>query len=249
MRTVALRAFSDNYIFMLIDDPGGEAAAVDPGDAEPVIEFIRKTGCRLSSILITHHHGDHVGGIMKLARRFPGLPVIGGAGDRGRVPGQTAFLRERDEVRVCGAAARVLEVPGHTRPHVAYFFSEGAEAGNLFSGDTIFGGTIGNLFEGTPDEMFGSVQKIRALPARTRIWCAHEYTRQYLPEALSIEPDNARLRQRLESLGRSDDPTVPLSLEEECATNPFFRWDEAALCARLGTRPGIETFRRLCEIT
>jgi hydroxyacylglutathione hydrolase len=222
---------------------------VDPGDAGPVIEFLRKARWRLSSILITHHHGDHVGGITELVRRFADLPVFGGAGDRGRIPGQTAFLNEGDEVRACGNSARVLEVPGHTRPHVAYFFADGADGGDLFSGDTIFGGTIGNLFEGTPDQMFGSVRKIRALPAGTRIWCAHEYTRRYLPEALSIEPDNARLRRRLESLGGSKDPTVPLSLEEECATNPFFRWDDAALCARLGTRPGIETFCRLCEIT
>jgi hydroxyacylglutathione hydrolase len=179
--------------------------------------------------------------------------VFGGAGDRGRITGQTAFLSEGDRFTVCGALASVLDVPGHTRSHVAYFFPASEEnSGDLFSGDTIFGGTVGNLFEGTPDVMFRSVQKIRALPARTRIWCAHEYTLQYVRESAGIEPANTRLVERLRSLeaaAPSGEPTVPLMLDEECATNPFFRWDNPNLTAHLSTLPGIETFRRLCEIT
>jgi len=253
MQIVTLRALSDNYIFVLLDDTAPAAAVVDPGDAGPVLKYLHRTNHRLAAILNTHHHWDHVGGNAALIERFPGIPIFGGAGDRGRIPGQTAFLSEGDGFTVCGALARVLDVPGHARSHVAYFFpaSEG-DTGDLFSGDTIFGGTVGNLFEGTPDVMFRSVQKIRALPARTRIWCAHEYTLQYVREAAGIEPANVRLVQRLRALeaaAPSGEPTVPLTLDEECATNPFFRWDNPSLAAHLSTAPGIETFRRLCEIT
>ncbi len=253
MRVITLRALADNYIFLLLDDAGTEAAVVDPGEAEPVLEYVQRSGHRLAAILNTHHHRDHVGGNRVLLRHFPGIRVFGGSRDRGRIPGQTDYLNGGEEVVVCSSRATVLELPGHTRAHVAYFFSaEDGCGGDLFSGDTIFGGTIGNLFEGTPDDIFQSVQKIRALPSQTRIWCSHEYTLQYVREAAAIDPANAALARRLRELevaAPGGKPTVPLGLDEECATNPFFRWDQPDLAARLGTSPGIETFRRLCEIT
>ena len=253
MQVLTLRAFSDNYIFLLLDDSAAEAAAVDPDDAGPVLEHLRGSGRRLSAILNTHHHQDHVGGNRALAERYPGVPVFGGAGDRGRIPCQTHYLHEGEEIAVCGTRSVVLEVPGHTRAHVAYFFATAdGRGGDLFSGDTVFGGTIGNLFEGTPDVIFKSVQKIRALPSQTRIWCSHEYTLQYVRESAGIEPSNARLAERLRTLeaaAPAGRPTVPLRLDEECETNPFFRWDDPDLTASLRTRAGIETFRRLCEIT
>jgi hydroxyacylglutathione hydrolase len=253
MQVVTLRAFTDNYVYVLHDEAAPEAAAVDPGDAGPVIHHLAVSGRRLVAILNTHHHGDHVGGNQVLLRHFPGIPVFGGAGDRGRIPGQTEYLKEGDEFAICGAKSRVSDVAGHTRAHIAYFFDAGDNhAGDLFSGDTVFGGTIGNMFEGTPEVMFESIRKIRALPARTRIWCAHEYTLQYVREAAAIDPGNSRLAQRLKSLEASAAqhlPTVPLLLDEECATNPFFRWDDPELTAHLRTSPGIATFRRLCEIT
>jgi hydroxyacylglutathione hydrolase len=253
MQVVTLRAFTDNYVYLLHDEAAPEAAVVDPGDAGPVLHHLKSSGRSLAAILNTHHHGDHVAGNQALLRRFPGIPVFGGAGDRGRIPGQTAFLKEGDELLICGARTRVLDVPGHTRAHVAYFFGAGnGDAGDLFSGDTIFGGTIGNLFEGAPEVMFESIRKIRALPAQTRIWCSHEYTLPYVRESTGIDPGNRRLAQRLLSLEAAIPaplPTVPLLLEEECATNPFLRWDDPGLTAHLGTPPGIATFRRLCEIT
>ncbi len=253
MRIVALRAFSDNYIFMLLDESAPEAAVVDPGDPGPVLSYAERTGRRLTAILSTHHHHDHVGGTGALLERFPGVPVLAGAGDRGRIPGQTAFLKQDDEILVSGVKARVLELPGHTKAHVGYFFDAcDGMSGDLFSGDTVFGGTVGNLFEGTADMMFESIRKIRALPPQTRIWCSHEYTLQYVRESAGIDPGNARLAERLRALearATSGEPTVPLMLDEECATNPFFRWDDPSLAARLGTKPGIATFRRLCEIT
>jgi hydroxyacylglutathione hydrolase len=250
MQVITLRALADNYIFLLLDDSGINAAVVDPGEAAPVIRYLQGSGHRLTAILITHHHSDHTGGNRVLLDRFPGIPVYGSAGDRGRIPGQTFFLRDGDEFVVCGTSGRVLEVPGHTKAHVAYYFA--GDTPHLFSGDTVFGGTIGNLFEGTPETMFESIKKIRALPLTTRIWCSHEYTLQYVRESAGVDPGNGLLAERLERLeasasaGRS---TVPLLLKEECETNPFFRWDAPDLVRHLKKAPGLATFRHLCDIT
>jgi len=252
MQVMVIPALADNYIFLLLDETAPEAAVVDPGSADPVLKILQQSGRRLTAILNTHHHADHTGGNRKLAERFPGIQVFGGAGDRGRIPAQTQFLKESDEMIVSNAPCRVLDVPGHTRSHIAYYFPGVEGKGDLFSGDTVFGGTIGNLFEGTPEVMFESIQKIRVLPRATRLWCAHEYTLQYVRESAGIDPENARLSQRLRALeaatalGR---PTVPLLLAEECETNPFFRWDDPRLSTFLSTAPGLATFRRLCEIT
>jgi len=249
---MTLRALSDNYIYLLINESTPEAAVVDPGDAAPVLWHLQNSGRRLTAILNTHHHGDHTGGNADLIRKYPGIPVYASAGDRGRISGQTVFLKENDEVKVCGAKARILAVPGHTRAHIAYYFPAEDDSGDLFSGDTVFGGTIGNLFEETPEVMFESIRKIRALPRRTRIWCSHEYTIQYVRESAGLDPMNPRLAERLrvlEAAAPSGRPTVPLLLEEECETNPFFRWDDPEFTAFLSKPPGIATFRHLCDIT
>jgi hydroxyacylglutathione hydrolase len=251
MQVLTIPAFSDNYIYLLSDGRSEDVAVVDPGDAGPVLRHLEQSGGRVAAILNTHHHSDHMRGNKEVLARFPSIPVFGGAGDRGRIPGQTEFLREGDEFSVSGAKARVLDVPGHTRAHIAFYFA-GETGGDLFSGDTVFGGTIGNLFEGTPDTMYVSIRKIRALPRQTRIWCGHEYTLQYVRESARQDPGNARLAERLKELERSagtGNPTVPLLLEEECATNPFFRWDDPGLNAYFSKPPGLATFRHLCEIT
>jgi hydroxyacylglutathione hydrolase len=251
MQVITLPALADNYIFLLLDDRLEELAVVDPGTAEPVIRYLQESDRRLTAILNTHHHNDHTGGNRALLDKFPDIPVYAGAGDRGRIPGQTKFLREGDEIAVSGVNARVMDVPGHTRAHIAYFFAA-EQGGDLFSGDTVFGGTVGNLFEGTPEVMFESIRKIRALPRQTRIWCSHEYTLQYVRESAGIDPGNARLLKRLKTLeaaANSGKPTVPLSLEEECETNPFFRWDDSRLNTLFSKSAGLATFRHLCEIT
>jgi len=236
---------------VLEDEQSDATAVVDPGEARPVLAYLAKAGRRLGAILVTHFHSDHTGGVRALLDGSPGIPVIGGAGEKGRIPSQTTRVSDGDEVVAAGAKGWALEVPGHTRGHVAFFFPDAVGGGDLFSGDTVFGGTIGNIFEGAPADMFRAVQKIRALPPATRIWCAHEYTLQYVREAAGVDPGNERLRERLRRLEAAahDGPTVPLLLEEEMATNPFFRYDDAALCAHLGTKPGEATFRKLCDIT
>jgi len=250
LRVVPLPALSDNYVFALVPPGGGEVVLVDPGEAGPALDFLAREGLRPSAILLTHHHDDHVDGVAAIARRFPGLRVLGAAADRRRLPPLTDEVREGDLARVAGREARVLEVPGHTTGHIAWFFPDTTGAGDLFSGDTVFGGTIGNLFEGTPDDMFGALVKIRDLPSATRLWCGHEYTLQYVRDAARFDPENARLAARLERLEAAGEGavTVPLTIEEECATNPYFRWDDPELAARLGTAPGLATFRRLCEV-
>jgi hydroxyacylglutathione hydrolase len=250
MQVHAIPAFSDNYVYALTAPGRREAVVVDPGEAGPALAFLERFDLGLESILLTHHHRDHVGGASRLAEAFPSAQVVGAASDRARIRGLTVAVREGDEVELLGTAAAVLDVPGHTRGHLAYFVAAAAGGGDVFSGDTVFGGTIGNLFEGTPDEMFASLGKLRQLPPGTRLWCGHEYTRQWVREAARFDPGNARLAaylKRLEALP-ADQPTVPLDLDEERATNPFFRWDDPAITERLGTAPGLATFRKLCEI-
>lgn len=244
-----LPVFQDNYVFLLIDRQRSAAAVVDPGDPGPVLAALAESNLTLTAILNTHHHRDHTGGNEILRHRFPGIPVFGGASDRGRIPGQTTFLEDGARLEILGHQVQVLHVPGHTLGHVAYFFPDrAASGGDLFSGDTLFGCTIGNLFEGTPDQMLHSLRKIRALPAGTAIWCAHEYTRSFVREASRLDPQNRRLTARAAALEASaPEPTVPLSLAEECATNPFLRWDDPALHQILGTTDDAGTFRRLCE--
>jgi hydroxyacylglutathione hydrolase len=250
MQVEALPAFADNNVLALNEPPSRSAVLVDPGDAAPALEHLDRRGLALEAILVTHHHRDHVGGLPRLLAAFPRARVVGPAAERARIGGLTETVGEGDEVAVLASRATVLDVPGHTRGHVAYFFPDAKGGGDLFSGDTVFGGTIGNLFEGTPDDMFASMGKIRALPEGTRLWCGHEYTLEWVRAAARFDPGNARLAdylKRLEALPRGR-PTVPLSLDDERATSPFFRWDDPALVRRLGGAPGLDTFRKLCEV-
>ncbi len=247
MRVVPIPALADNYVFALTDPLAQAAALVDPGEEGAALDFLERERLRLEAILITHHHHDHVGGVAALARRHPGLRVVGPGG----IAGVTEEVGDGDRLALLDRTVRVLSVAGHTLDHLAYFVPDGAGAGDLFSGDTVFGGTIGHLFEGTPGTMYASLQKIRALPATTRLWCGHEYTLEYVREAARFDPENAPLAARLrrvESAAEEGRPTLPLLLAEECQTNPFFRWDDPALVERLGKPPGLPTFRRLCEL-
>jgi hydroxyacylglutathione hydrolase len=219
---IPIPAFADNYIWFLRN--GDVGAIVDPGDAAPVISFMDRTGTVPSAILATHHHGDHVGGIPALLARRQ-VPVFGPL--REKIPGRTHAVSGGDRIVVpeIGATFDVIDVPGHTAGHVAYFGEFGGSP-VLFCGDTLFTGGCGRLFEGTPAQMWASLSALAALPAETRVYCGHEYTLANLRFALAVEPGSTELgaRNRRDQAKRDrGEPTVPSTVGEERATNPFLR--------------------------
>jgi hydroxyacylglutathione hydrolase len=249
MEIIRIPVLSDNYIFLMIDVDRQIAAVVDPAEAAPVLAELTRQQLKLVAIFNTHHHGDHVGGNKALIAAFPDLCVYGGAEDRGRIPGQQVYLKDGDRVSFGNRQADVLFIPGHTRAHIAYYFPPVAdESGELFCGDTIFAGGCGRLFEGTPAQMVSSMTKMRQLPDNTRIWCAHEYTLGNLKFAVTVDPTNSELQQRLVEViaARNNSiPTVPSNLGIEKRTNPFLRWDVPALQSSVDSRDGVETFTRI----
>jgi hydroxyacylglutathione hydrolase len=250
MEIARLNALSDNYIFLLYDQEQKIAAVVDPAEPEAVLEQLEALKVNLVAIFNTHHHSDHVGANQALIKRFPNLCVYGGKEDRGRIPGQQVFLEEGDKVEFAGRTAQVFFVPGHTRAHIAYYFPPrtAGDVGELFCGDTLFSGGCGRLFEGTPAQMLDSLGKLRSLPDHTRVWCAHEYTLNNLKFALTVDPNNADLKQRYQEVAenRSQDiPTIPALLGTEKLTNPFLRWDSPALEISMDSRESVQVFARL----
>jgi len=219
-------AFEDNYIWLVQAADNPAVAIVDPGDAEPVLAALERDVLEPVAILITHHHGDHTGGVASLLRRYD-LPVYGPANER--IPGLSRPVREGDHVTIAalGADFTVLDVPGHTRGHVAFYGH-----GMLFCGDTLFTGGCGRLFEGSAAQMHASLNKIRSLPDDTLVYCAHEYTLANLRFALITEPDNGELEKRMEDTRErraQGMATVPSTLGLEKRTNPFLRSDVPAI--------------------
>ncbi len=250
MQIERIPALSTNYIFLLYDPDQAVAAVVDPAEAQPVRQRLAARDLTLTAIFNTHHHADHVGGNQSLLAQFPDACVYGGAQDRDRIPGQQVFLEAGDRVEFAGRTAEVYFVPGHTRAHIAYYFppANAEEPGELVGGDTIFAGGCGRLFEGTPAQMVDSIGQLRQLPDNTRVWCAHEYTLKNLQFAVTVDPENAVLAQRLaevQAARRRSEATVPSLLGIEKQTNPFLRWDDPALRAAMGTDDDSRTFARL----
>lgn len=238
----ALPAFNDNYLWLLQDTASKRCAVVDPGDAAPVLAWLKAhPGWQLSDILVTHHHFDHVGGVEQL-KTATGAKVYGPANEQ--IPARDIALDEGDQIEVLGLNLRIFAVPGHTLGHIAYYIADAeTEAGVplLFCGDTLFAAGCGRLFEGTPEQMFHSLSRLAALPDNTAIYCTHEYTLSNLRFAVAVEPDSAPIRDRLAQVTawrESGQISLPSNLALERLTNPFLRAEVANVVAKIDERDG-----------
>ncbi len=223
-----LPVLNDNYVYLLHDEESGASAVIDPAVAEPVLQVLVQQQWQLDYVLNTHHHSDHVGGNLALKQQT-GCAIVGYQNDAHRIPGITVKVNEGSTLPFGRYTIQVLTTPGHTSGHIVYYLPE---ADLLFCGDTLFVMGCGRLFEGSAEQLWDSLQKLRALPPQTQVYCAHEYTETNARFALSLEPDNARLQQRYAEIKRlraQHKPTIPSTIAEEQATNPFLRADQVAL--------------------
>jgi hydroxyacylglutathione hydrolase len=233
---IPIPAFRDNYIWAV--RAGNVAAVVDPGDAAPVLAWLDANGVELTAIIATHHHSDHVGGVTTLRERYD-VPVFGPA--RENIPGRTHALGERDRIVVPGIelSLSVLDIPGHTAGHIAYYAMPPDPL--VFCGDTLFAAGCGRIFEGTAEQMWSSLSKLAALDGNTRVYCGHEYTLANLRFAAAVEPHSADIEARIvheREKRERNEPTLPSTIDAEHATNPFLRAAVPAVMASAAAHAG-----------
>jgi hydroxyacylglutathione hydrolase len=233
----------DNYGVLIHDPASGATAAIDAPEAAPIEAALRATGWTLSDILVTHHHGDHTGGIAELKNKHR-CRVVAPQGEAAKIPLVDETVREGDTVKVGTLSANVIETPGHTAGHITYWFKGDKLA---FAGDTLFSVGCGRVIEGTPEMMWASLVKLRDLPGDTQIYCGHEYTLANIKFAQSIDPDNAALEVRAAQAAMqvaAGQPTIPTTIDEEKVTNPFLRADVPEIAAAVGLagKPAAEVF-------
>jgi hydroxyacylglutathione hydrolase len=246
LEIVTLPVLTDNYIYLIHDPVSRETAAVDPALAQPILDVLQEKHWQLTYIFNTHHHSDHVGGNLQLKQQT-GCKIIAAQTDSARIPGIDVGINEGDIVSLGQHKATVISTPGHTRAHIVYHFVEDKL---LFCGDTLFVMGCGRLFEGTAEQLWHSLQKLKALSKATKVYCTHEYTQTNGRFALTVEPDNQALQQRMiqvNHLRSKNQPTVPTTIAEELATNPFFREDSVDLqktIAMINRKP-VDVFARI----
>lgn len=242
MRVVPIACLSDNYAYLVVCSETNEVAIVDPSEPEPVLRAVEQNGgqtgtLKCVAILATHHHHDHVGGIEAVAKRLGIERVYGHASDKGRIPRQTHFVEEGETFTIGRLLVRVIHIPGHTTGAVAYVVTRDPHDPVVFTGDTLFLGGCGRLFEGDPPMMHASVSKLAKLEGRTQVYCGHEYTESNLRFAASVEPANeavTRARLRAATLRHAGKPTVPATIADELAYNPFLRTQSSEIRTSLG---------------
>jgi hydroxyacylglutathione hydrolase len=240
------RCLSDNFGVLLHDSGSGATASIDAPEAGPVEAALKETGWKLTDILVTHHHHDHTGGIDALKRKH-GCRVVAPAGEAATIPSVDETVREGGTVKIGGLAANVIETPGHTLGHIAYWFHADRLA---FVGDTLFSIGCGRVIEGTPAQMWDSLKKLRDLPDETEIYCGHEYTLSNIKFALTIEPDNSVLAAReaqAKQQVQAGKPTIPVTIGDEKLANPFLRADRADVAAGIGMagKPAADVFAEI----
>ncbi len=248
-RVTIIPILNDNYSYLVHDTQSQQTAVVDPALSQPVLDVLAANGWQLNFIFNTHHHGDHVGGNLELKQKT-GCKVVAAEADRHRIPGYDMGVNDNDVVMLGNLAARIIATPGHTSGHIVYYF---ADHGLLFCGDTLFSLGCGRLFEGSAKQLWQSLQKLKGLPSATRVYFAHEYTQANGRFALSVEPDNLALQQRIAAvrqLRANGQPTLPSTIAQERATNPFFREDSTALQKTIGMagKSALDVFTRLREL-
>jgi len=222
LEIIQLPVLNDNYIYLIHEPVSAETAVIDPAIPEPVLDALTSRGWNLSYIFNTHHHWDHVGANLELKQKT-NCQIFASEADQARIPGLDKSLKHGDQVYLGNQVANVIATPGHTLGHIVYHFRDSRA---LFCGDTLFSMGCGRLFEGSPEQMWHSLQLLKQLPKQTRIYCAHEYTLANGKFALTLEPDNKQLLQRLDEvnlLRSQNKPTIPSTIEQELATNPFLR--------------------------
>jgi len=228
LEIIQIPVLNDNYIYLINDPVSCETAVVDPALAQPVLDVLAKKKWQLSYIFNTHHHWDHIEGNLELKKQS-GCKIIGSKNDQHRIPNIDILVGENDQISLGTHQAVIFETPGHTSGHIVFYFADDAA---LFCGDTLFAMGCGRLFEGSAEQMWLSLNKLKSLPGTTRVYCAHEYTQNNGRFALTIEPENKALIARMEKINqkrKQNLPTIPSTIEQELETNPFFRVQSAGL--------------------
>lgn len=249
LEIIQVPVLDDNYIYLIHEPIAGETAVVDPAIAQPVIDTLNEKGWTLNFIYNTHHHWDHVGANLELKEKT-NCKILASEFDRARIPGIDKVLKQNDKIKLGAQVLNIIETPGHTLGHIVYYF---ADCNALFCGDTLFSMGCGRLFEGSAKQMWTSLQLLKKLPKQTQIYCTHEYTQSNASFALSIEPDNIQLQKRAQAVNQlrtENKATVPSTMEQELATNPFMREHSLSIqqTINMKDRSNIEVFAKIREL-
>ena len=249
MKIQIIKCLKDNYSYLIIDETNNNACVVDPSEAKPIIDFVENNNINLKYILNTHHHYDHVGGNIELKKKFSSN-VIGFNGDKERIPGLDKLLVDNQKFKIGSLNFATLFIPGHTKGHIAFYLKEEKV---IFTGDTLFSLGCGRVFEGTNEQMFNSLNRIKSLPENTKIYCGHEYTQKNLEFCIKFNPNNKYLIMKKEDIAekiKNRKPTLPSTVADEIKTNIFLRYDDLDVKKQLNLMGAsdLEIFSKLRDL-